>query len=68
MSGFVAYLYDGSSAVIDTEVGGEVETFEMPGGVLFARSRTGWVAVEAIAQLQDYVEPEPVTPRRWWKA
>jgi hypothetical protein len=55
MTSFTAFLTDGSDEIIDIDENGAVETFQMV-NVTYIKSRTGFVASNAIVALQDYTD------------
>ena len=52
---FTAFTCDQSSHIIDLGEDGSVETFQMC-DVEYLRTRTGYVAADAILHLQDFYE------------
>lgn len=61
MTSFTAFLPGGQSEIIDLGEDGSVETFEMC-GTTYLKSRTGFVASDAIISLQDYADGDDVKP------
>jgi hypothetical protein len=64
---FTAFLSDGSSAVLDFEMGGAIDSFEFVDGGIFVKARDGgWVAAEAIISFQPYIESPASEPKSWF--